>query len=157
MVKSAYLFPHKVLVIRVSFIPFLNDYFGDSINTKFHISLHYLSPCSYEPSFRQSSFIWTLIVSFRAVSWLCGAQTLFKIISNSSTIQDKCWRWRASGPVGFCWSGVFSENHGGYRKERLWSGSLRNHHRTFGSCRIREWFSMYKSKRGLCFFLSKSL
>lgn len=53
MVKSAYLFPHKVLLIRVSFIPFLNDYFGDSINTRFHVSLNYLSPCSYEPSFRQ--------------------------------------------------------------------------------------------------------
>lgn len=97
-------------------------------------------------------------------SWLChsvqylsfaASKNSFRILSNSSSMfKNKCRRWKAKGPVGFCWFVMSSKNSGGYRK-KLWSGSPMNH-RTFGFCRIWELFPMCNSEKELCSLLPKS-
>lgn len=156
MAYSIYLqyLSHKLLLIRVSLIPFLYNYFGVSTKRRFPIFLHHFHTIDMKPHCNKPKLLWILIVAPGSV-WALQHPQIYLISNASAMYKKECWKWKPRALLAFVDLAHFSKNPGGYRKTLL-SGSPRKYHRTFGVCRIRELFSTYSPKKELCFCLPES-
>lgn len=156
MGQSVYLqyLSHKLLLIRVSLIPFVYNDFRVSTNIRFPIAPHHFHPIDMKQLCKKPKLLWILIVTPGSV-WALQHPEIYLISNASAMYKKKCWKWKPRAQLAFVDLAHFSKNPGGYRKTLL-SVAPRKYHRTFGFCRIRELFSMYSPKKELCFCLPES-